>query len=129
MKKIKTEPLPHSYSLECGGDGRQPLTLSLLEKAQITETSVPVGYSLAFVNEPSSVRCLTIKPGLIMEAPATGDVDIFNALWKFCVERTRILVCLRKHKTGGTVREVELIPKMVNRKCVFLERVCDFFLI
>ncbi|KAF5283936.1 hypothetical protein FQR65_LT13697 [Abscondita terminalis] len=104
----------------------EPLILDEIEKQNLGENSLPVGYTLVYVAESILKPGWVLKPPYLMEKHPKEALQLFESFWQFCRDKGKCLVCYQKLKMNGDLRFVELIPKFINGSRQFLVKILPF---
>ncbi|KAK4879376.1 hypothetical protein RN001_007522 [Aquatica leii] len=103
-----------------------PIVINEMERQNLGETNLPVGYTLAYVAKPRLKPGWVIKPPYLMEKHYKETLELFDIFWQFCRDQNKCLVCYQKLKRAGDIRFVELVPKFINGSRQFLVRILPF---
>ncbi|CAG9768392.1 unnamed protein product [Ceutorhynchus assimilis] len=97
------------------------LTLDLKDKYDIFGNDLPLGLHLQYVsNRQTDVGIVINQLSVLFLNPKEELGDYFDQFWQYCVEKNKVLVCLKKYSHPSEIRYVELIPKYANNQKLFL---------
>lgn len=114
---IETFSLKHSQGA---------IEFSAEERNEIRETSIPIGYTLINVSDRvTDVGIVLTNPDIILIDPKE-ELSFFESFWQYCVDKNKVLVCVRKLRKCDKIRFVEFIPKFANNNKLFIVKTIPF---
>lgn len=130
---IEQKETPNGEEIETFEASPRKLEFTEQEKNLINcNTDVAVGYTLKCVTDRLMNRALVLgKPSFLMaqddeaHQSSTG-YNIFQQFWQFCVDNDKNLMCVYKRTNNSKVYNVEMIPKFVNDRRLFLVKKLPF---
>ncbi|KAH1024083.1 uncharacterized protein LOC109545713 [Dendroctonus ponderosae] len=97
------------------------IELDSKDKYSIIANNLPLGFHLQYVSDRHSNFGIVIdQVSLLLLDPKEELDQHFNQFWLYCIEKNKVLVCLKKYRHPSEIRYVELIPKYANKQRLFL---------
>lgn len=96
------------------------LQLNLSDKYDIYGNDMPIGIHLQYVSDRQSMEGVVLNNTNIVIVDPKEELPYFEHFWQYCVDRNKVLICIKKYKHPTEIRYVELIPKYANNQKLFL---------
>jgi hypothetical protein len=102
------------------------LEFDTTEYYEIKNNDLPIGYSLIHVSDRVTDVGIILANTAIMEVDVKEEIPFFESFWQYCVDKNKVLICIRKLKKFDKIRFVELIPKFAQNTKLFIIKIIPF---
>ncbi|RZC35271.1 hypothetical protein BDFB_004284 [Asbolus verrucosus] len=102
------------------------LEFDVEENFDLKNNDLPIGYTLIHVSDRVTEVGFVLTNSSILEIDHKEDLKFFDSFWQYCVDKKKVLVCVRKMKNLDKIRFVEFIPKFANNTRMFIIKPIPF---
>ncbi|KAL1491121.1 hypothetical protein ABEB36_011764 [Hypothenemus hampei] len=129
VMKVKPDPAEQAiYATDLNNGQRLEITSE--ERLRVFSDALPIGFHLQFVaDRQTDIGMIIHKTSILVLDPHEELEGYFNQFWQYCVDNSKVLVCLNKvrlQESTYKTRYVELIPKYGNNSRLFLIKYIPF---